>query len=129
MVPCHSCGDCKTAGSCRALVSVDGVLRQSGRGYSSRSVSAKDLDQYALCPAQWLLNSELHLPSDDEGGDGSGRGVPGRVRRVVFRPWRTPARGTEPPGMCVARRRAKRQSRTTLRWPVRGVVAVRPLMN
>lgn len=74
VVACHSCGDCETAGSCRALVNVDGVLRQSGRGYSPRSVSAKDLDQYALCPAQWLINSELHLPSD-EGGDGSVRGL------------------------------------------------------
>ena len=75
VVACHSCGDCKAAGSCRALVSVDGVLGQSGRGYSSRSVSAKDLDQYALCPAQWLLDSELHLPSDYEGGEGSARGL------------------------------------------------------
>jgi hypothetical protein len=75
VVACHSCGDCKTAGSCRTLVSVDGVLRQPGRGYSSRSVSAKDLEQYALCPAQWLLNSELHLPSDSDGGGGSARGL------------------------------------------------------
>jgi len=75
VVACRSCGDCKTAGSCRALVSVDGVLGQSDRGYSSRSVSAKDLDQYALCHAQWLLDSELHLLPDDEGGDGSVRGL------------------------------------------------------
>ena len=75
VVTCHSCGDCKTAGSCRAPIRVDGVLKQSGRGYSSRSVSAKDLDQYAQCPAQWLLYSELHLPSDYEGGDGSARGL------------------------------------------------------
>lgn len=75
VVACHACGDCKTAGSCRALVKVDGVLGQPGRGYRSRSVSAKDLDQYAQCPAQWLLDSELNFPSGDEGGDGAARGL------------------------------------------------------
>jgi hypothetical protein len=75
VTPCYSCGGCKAAGSCQSLISVDGVLGQSNRGYSSRSVSAKDLEQYGRCPAQWLLDSELHVPSDNDGGDGSSRGL------------------------------------------------------
>jgi hypothetical protein len=74
VVPCRSCGDCKAAGSCRSLVSVDGVLGQAGRGYRSRSVSPRDLEQYGTCPAQWLLDSSLHLPPEVGGGDGAARG-------------------------------------------------------
>jgi hypothetical protein len=74
VVPCRSCGECKGAGSCRALISVDGMLGQPGRGYSSRSLSPRDLDQYSTCPAQWLLSACLHLPFDNSGGDGAARG-------------------------------------------------------
>jgi len=74
VVPCRSCGDCKAAGSCRSLVRVDGMLGQAGRGYSSRSVSPRDLEQYGICPAQWLLDSRLHLPPESGGGDGAARG-------------------------------------------------------
>jgi PD-(D/E)XK nuclease superfamily len=74
VVPCRSCGECKAAGSCRSLISVDGVLGQVDRGHSSRSVSAKDLEQYGICPAQWLLESCLHLPSEAGSGDGAARG-------------------------------------------------------
>src|ERR1035441_6344835 len=75
VVPCRSCGECKGAGSCRSLVSVDGMLGQPGRGHSSRSVSPGDLEKYATCPAQWLLSSCLHLPSEAGGGDAAARGL------------------------------------------------------
>lgn len=75
VVPCRSCGSCKAAGACRALISVDGMLGQPGKGHSSRSVSPGELELYARCPAQWLLQSSLHLPAADSGGDGAARGL------------------------------------------------------
>lgn len=74
VVPCRSCGDCKAAGVCRALVPVDGMLGQSRRGLSSRSVSAGELEQYVRCPGQWLLDSGVHLPKEESDGDGAFRG-------------------------------------------------------
>ena len=74
VVPCRSCGDCKAAGSCRALVPVDGMLGQPGRGHSSRSVSPSGLEQYVRCPGQWLLDAGVHLPKEEAGGDGAFRG-------------------------------------------------------
>jgi hypothetical protein len=75
VVPCRSCGDCKAAGSCRSLVTVNGVLGQPRRGHSSRSVSAGDLERYGTCPAQWLLGSCLHLPPEAGGGEAAARGL------------------------------------------------------
>lgn len=75
VVPCRSCGECKAAGSCRSLVSVDGMLGQPGKGHSSRSVSPADLERYGVCPAQWLLDSCLHLPSEAGGGEAAARGL------------------------------------------------------
>ena len=74
MVPCRSCGDCKAAGSCRALIPVDGMLGQPGRGLSSRSVSALELEQYMRCPGQWLLDWAVRLPRDETGGQRAFRG-------------------------------------------------------
>ena len=74
VVPCRACGDCKAAGSCRALVPVNGMLGQPGRGHSSRSVSASELEQYGRCPGQWLLDSAVHLPKEEAGGEGAFRG-------------------------------------------------------
>jgi PD-(D/E)XK nuclease superfamily len=73
--PCSSCGSCKTAGSCHALVAVDGVLGQTSRGYESRSVSPSELQRYAVCPAQWLFASSVHLPREIEGSDAASRGI------------------------------------------------------
>ncbi|WP_445186991.1 PD-(D/E)XK nuclease family protein [Pseudonocardia sp. Cha107L01] len=61
---CLSCGKCKAAGSCRSLTNLDGFLGQSGRGHESRAVSPSALRQYQLCPAQWLLESNLRLPAE-----------------------------------------------------------------
>ena len=74
VAPCRSCGNCKAAGRCRALIPVDGVLGQSDRGLCSRSVSADELEQYSRCPAQWLLDSGMHLPRDEGDGEGAARG-------------------------------------------------------
>jgi len=74
IVPCRSCGDCKAAGSCHALIPLDGMLGQPGRGHSSRSVSPGDLEKYLRCPAQWLLDACVHLPKEDSGGEGAARG-------------------------------------------------------
>ena len=74
VAPCRSCGDCKAAGSCHALIPADGMLGQPGRGLSSRSVSALELEQYMRCPGQWLLGWAVHLPRDETGGEGAFRG-------------------------------------------------------
>lgn len=74
VVPCTSCGDCKVAGVCEALVPLDGMLGQPGRGHRSRSVSPSALEQYARCPAQWLLDSWLHLPKDKGTTEAQARG-------------------------------------------------------
>lgn len=74
VVPCGSCGDCKTAGSCGALVPLDGLLGQPQRGHRSRSVSPSALKQYAECPGQWLLDSCVHLPKDRSGSEAVDRG-------------------------------------------------------
>jgi hypothetical protein len=75
VVPCRSCGDCKAAGACGSLITADGVLGQPSRGHSSRSVSPRDLDQYAICPAQWLMDACLHLPREPGGGEAAARGL------------------------------------------------------
>lgn len=74
VVPCQSCGDCKAAGVCSALVQVDGMLGQTEAGVASRSVAPTALEKYATCPAQWLLDAELHLPKERDGGEAVTRG-------------------------------------------------------
>ena len=74
VVPCSACGDCKTAGSCRALVPLDGLLGQVGRGHQSRSISPSELAKYAECPGRWLMESCAHLPKDPAGSEASERG-------------------------------------------------------
>lgn len=64
VVPCQSCGDCKIAGACAALLQVDGMLGQATPGIASRSVSPTALEQYARCPGRWLLDANLHLPKE-----------------------------------------------------------------
>jgi hypothetical protein len=64
VVPCSSCGDCKSAGVCASLLKSDGLLGQPGPGVASRSIAPTALVTYAECPAQWLLHTELHLPRD-----------------------------------------------------------------
>lgn len=75
VVPCSSCGDCKAAGACSALMQTDGVLGQDRPGVGSRSIAPTALAKYAECPAQWLLDVELHLPKEQIGGEAIARGA------------------------------------------------------
>ncbi|MHB1800056.1 MAG: PD-(D/E)XK nuclease family protein [Actinomycetes bacterium] len=74
VVACSSCGDCKAAGACTALLQVDGMLGQTGPGVASRSIAPTALEKYATCPAQWLLDADLHLPKEDSGSEALDRG-------------------------------------------------------
>jgi hypothetical protein len=74
VVPGSCCGDCKGAGSCAALVPLDGLLGQRERGHRSRSVSPTELQQYARCPAQWLFERVARLPKEVTGSDTAARG-------------------------------------------------------
>lgn len=73
--PGHSCGSCKAAGVCDALIDVPGALGLDGPGYRTRTVSATALDTYRTCPTQWLLKSDLHLPRDEEVSEAQQRGL------------------------------------------------------
>jgi PD-(D/E)XK nuclease superfamily len=74
VVPCRDCGTCKIAGVCEALVPVTGLLGQAKPGYRSRSIAPSALDQYRICPAQWLLDRELHLPREKGTSEAQARG-------------------------------------------------------
>ncbi|MFF9034506.1 PD-(D/E)XK nuclease family protein [Streptomyces sp. NPDC014892] len=71
--PGNSCGKCKVAGCCTSLEKLDGFLGQSRRGHATRSVSARDIEVYEKCPAQWYLSSS-NLPGAAEVSNSSGRG-------------------------------------------------------
>ncbi len=73
--PGFGCSSCKIAGICEALVPMPGMLGQSSKGYSSRSVAPSDLDRYRVCPAQWLMASDLHLPRTHEYTEAQTRGL------------------------------------------------------
>jgi len=75
VVPCRDCGNCKVAGVCQALVPVTGMLGQAEAGYRSRSVAPSGLEQYRLCPAQWLLDRELHFPKEKGITEAQARGM------------------------------------------------------
>ncbi len=73
--PGFECASCKVAGACEALIPVPEVLGQPIKGYASRSVAPSDLDRYQRCPAQWLLASDLNLPTDPEYSGAQTRGL------------------------------------------------------
>ncbi|MEV5463044.1 PD-(D/E)XK nuclease family protein [Streptomyces sp. NPDC002788] len=52
---------------------LDGFLGQSRKGLATRSVSARDLEVYEKCPAQWYLISN-NLPSGSDAPPSSERG-------------------------------------------------------
>ncbi|WP_234545277.1 PD-(D/E)XK nuclease family protein [Streptomyces shenzhenensis] len=72
--PGSFCKDCKIAGSCSALEKLDGFLGQSTPGSATRSVSARDIELYKTCPAQWFITRSQHLPQKDSSGPASHRG-------------------------------------------------------
>ncbi|WP_189787728.1 PD-(D/E)XK nuclease family protein [Streptomyces capitiformicae] len=71
--PGNGCGRCKIAGCCSSLEKVDGFLGQPHKGPATRSVSARDLEVYEKCPAQWYLSSN-NLPSESSDLPSSERG-------------------------------------------------------
>lgn len=71
--PGNSCGRCKIAGCCTSLERLDGFLGQSRKGLATRTVSARDLEVYEKCPAQWYLSSN-NLPSESSVAPSSERG-------------------------------------------------------
>jgi hypothetical protein len=71
--PGNSCGQCKIAGCCASLEKLDGFLGQHRKGHETRSVSARDLEVYEKCPAQWYLSTN-NLPSEPSAAHSSERG-------------------------------------------------------
>ncbi|MBZ6130708.1 PD-(D/E)XK nuclease family protein [Streptomyces olivaceus] len=68
------CKDCKIAGCCDALDRWDGFLGQTTQGAATRSVSARDIELYEICPAQWFLTYSQFLPRKTTPGAASHRG-------------------------------------------------------
>ncbi len=73
--PGYSCKDCKIAGLCDSLESLNGFLGQVNPGACTRSVSARDIEVYEVCPAQWHLSNSSFLPRADVSSAASSRGV------------------------------------------------------
>ncbi|MET9061862.1 PD-(D/E)XK nuclease family protein [Streptomyces antibioticus] len=72
--PGSFCKDCKIAGCCGALERLDGFLGQSTLGFATRSVSARDIELYETCPAQWFITRSQHLPRQNSTSPASQRG-------------------------------------------------------
>lgn len=72
--PGSFCKDCKIAGCCGAIEKLDGFLGQLTPGPATRSVSARDIELYETCPAQWFLTLSQFLPKKDSSGPASRRG-------------------------------------------------------
>lgn len=69
-----SCSSCKATGDCGALVRIDGAMHQASKGVATRSVSASALETYERCPARWLMQTSLHLPSEAGQSEAQERG-------------------------------------------------------
>lgn len=74
MTPGYSCKDCKIAGCCGTIEKFDGFLGQKQPGAGTRSVSARDIETYEHCAAQWHLSLSCHLPKENISGPASDRG-------------------------------------------------------
>lgn len=68
------CKDCKIAGCCDALDKWDGFLGQPTPGAATRSVSAREIELYEICPAQWFLTHSQFVPKKTAPGAASHRG-------------------------------------------------------
>lgn len=73
--PGLSCKECKITGSCNSLLKLNGFLGQSNPGPCTRSVSARDIEVYETCPAQWLLSQSSFLPAENTAKHASTRGI------------------------------------------------------
>lgn len=74
VTPGYSCKDCKVAGCCSAVEQLEGFLGQNSLGNETRSVSARDIEVYEVCAAQWHLSLSHHLPKENTAGPASERG-------------------------------------------------------
>lgn len=72
--PGLSCKECKVAGCCEALTTLNGFLGQKSPGIATRSLSAWDIETYEKCPAQWHLARSCNLPNESKSGAASERG-------------------------------------------------------
>ncbi|MCX5013515.1 PD-(D/E)XK nuclease family protein [Streptomyces sp. NBC_00555] len=74
MTPGYSCKDCKIAGCCGTIEEFEGFLGQRSPGEGTRSVSARDIEVYETCAAQWHMDMSCHLPKERFSGPASDRG-------------------------------------------------------
>ncbi|MFJ3270341.1 PD-(D/E)XK nuclease family protein [Streptomyces sp. NPDC086776] len=74
MTPGYSCKDCKIAGCCGTIEEFDSFLGQKNPGAGTRSVSARDIETYETCAAQWHMSLSCHLPKETVSGPAADRG-------------------------------------------------------
>ncbi|MBB5159705.1 PD-(D/E)XK nuclease family protein [Saccharopolyspora phatthalungensis] len=73
--PCWDCGQCRWLSICPSVPDTPGLLGLSETGTHTRTVSASDLDRYAVCPAQYFATRVLHLPGENDQTSAQTRGL------------------------------------------------------
>ncbi len=73
--PGWDCSRCNWVSACPAVPQVAGLLGQPSYGGKTRSVSASDLDRYAICPSLYFLRNVSYLPGDVGTGSAQSRGI------------------------------------------------------
>ncbi|MCW2668157.1 MAG: hypothetical protein JWO27_54 [Frankiales bacterium] len=73
--PGWDCSRCRWVSACPAVPQVAGLLGQPSYGPKTRSVSASDLDRYAICPSLYFLRNVSYLPGEVGQGSAQSRGI------------------------------------------------------
>jgi hypothetical protein len=73
--PGWDCARCNWVSACPAVPQVAGLLGQPAYGGKTRSVSASDLDRYAICPSIYFLRNVSYLPGEVGSGSAQSRGI------------------------------------------------------
>ncbi|MFN2539284.1 MAG: PD-(D/E)XK nuclease family protein [Mycobacteriales bacterium] len=73
--PGWDCARCNWVSACPAVPQVAGLLGQPSYGGKTRSVSASDLDRYAICPSLYFLRNVSYLPGEVGHGSAQSRGI------------------------------------------------------
>lgn len=73
--PGWDCARCNWVSACPAVPQVAGLLGQPSYGGKTRSVSASDLDRYAICPSLYFLRNVSYLPGEVGSGSAQSRGI------------------------------------------------------
>jgi hypothetical protein len=73
--PGWDCSRCNWVSACPAVPQVAGLLGQPAYGGKTRSVSASDLDRYAICPSLYFLRNVSYLPGEVGSGSAQSRGI------------------------------------------------------